>query len=152
MSFNIVLYQPEIPQNTGSIGRLCVSTNTKLHLIHPLGFDTSDHYLRRAGLDYWKHLDPVHYSNWDDFLSRNGNSNMWFFTTKGNRNHTEINWHNNDYLVFGRETSGLPNTVLEAYPNNLIKIPMPGTFHRSLNLAQASAIGLYEALRQNNMW
>jgi tRNA (cytidine/uridine-2'-O-)-methyltransferase len=152
MPLNIVLHQPEIPQNTGSIGRLCVSTDTKLHLIHPLGFDTSDSYLRRAGLDYWHHLNPINYDTWDDFLTKNTILNMWFFTTKGNCNHTEISWHDNDYLVFGKETAGLPNTILEAYPNNLIKIPMPGTFHRSLNLAQAAAIGLYEALRQINMW
>ena len=152
MSFHIILHQPEIPQNTGSIGRLCVSTDTKLHLVHPLGFDTSDYYLRRAGLDYWKHLDPTHHQSWDSFLAKRITSRMWFFTTKGDRCHTGVRWQDGDGLVFGQETSGLPGSILEAYPDNLIKIPMPGDFHRSLNLAQAAAIGLYEALRQLHKW
>jgi tRNA (cytidine/uridine-2'-O-)-methyltransferase len=152
MSFHIILHQPEIPQNTGSIGRLCVSTNTNLHLIYPLGFDTSDHYLRRAGLDYWEHLNPTYHQSWDSFLDKKITSRLWFFTTKGNQNYTDIEWQDGDGLVFGRESAGLPPLMLEAYRDNLVKIPMPGDFHRSLNLAQAAAVGLYEALRQLNKW
>jgi tRNA (cytidine/uridine-2'-O-)-methyltransferase len=152
MAFHIILHQPEIPQNTGSIGRLCVSTGTQLHLVHPLGFDTSDYYLRRAGLDYWEHLSPTHYQDWEDFLARNPASRLWFFTTKGERRHTDVRWQDGDGLVLGRETAGLPEPILEANPDSLVKIPMPGTFHRSLNLAQAAAVGLYEALRQTQGW
>jgi tRNA (cytidine/uridine-2'-O-)-methyltransferase len=152
MPLHIILHNPEIPQNTGSIGRLCVSTNTQLHLVHPLGFDTSDYYLRRAGLDYWEHLDPTHYEDWDDFLARNPAGRLWFFTTKGERRHTDVAWRDGDGLVFGRETAGLPREILEANPDGLVKIPMPGDFHRSLNLAQAAAVGLYEAMRQLQGW
>jgi tRNA (cytidine/uridine-2'-O-)-methyltransferase len=152
MAFHIILHQPEIPQNTGSIGRLCVSTNASLHLIHPLGFDTSDYYLRRAGLDYWEHLNPTHYQDWEDFLARNPARRLWFFTTKGKRRHTQVDWQDEDGLVFGRETAGLPAAILEAYPESLVTIPMPGDFHRSLNLAQSAAVGLYEALRQTRSW
>jgi tRNA (cytidine/uridine-2'-O-)-methyltransferase len=152
MAFHIILHQPEIPQNTGSIGRLCVSTGSTLHLVHPLGFDTSDYYLRRAGLDYWEHLAPEHYQDWEDFLARNPAQRLWFFTTKGSRRHTEVPWQDGDGLVFGRETAGLPESILAAYPDQLAKIPMPGDFHRSLNLAQAAAVGLYEALRQTQGW
>jgi tRNA (cytidine/uridine-2'-O-)-methyltransferase len=152
MSFHIILAQPEIPQNTGSIGRLCVSTNTRLHLVHPLGFDTSDYYLRRAGLDYWEHLNPTHYQDWEDFLARNPAGRLWLFTTKGDRRHTDVRWQDGDGLVFGRETAGLPEAILQANPDRLVKIPMPGDFHRSLNVAQAAAVGLYEALRQTQGW
>jgi tRNA (cytidine/uridine-2'-O-)-methyltransferase len=152
MTFHIILNQPEIPQNTGSIGRLCVSTDSCLHLIHPLGFDTSDYYLRRAGLDYWERLNPTHYESWEDFLARNPAGNLWFFTAKGTRPHTAVSWQDGDGLVFGRETRGLPPELLAANPDRLVKIPMPGQFHRSLNLAQAAAVGLYEALRQTQAW
>ena len=152
MTFHIVLHQPEIPQNTGSIGRLCVSTNARLHLIHPLGFEASDYYLRRAGLDYWEHLDPTHYQDWEDFLARNPGMRLWLFTTKGARRHTEVDWRDGDGLVLGRETRGLPEAILAAFPDRLVQIPMPGDFHRSLNLAQAAAVGLYEALRQTLGW
>ena len=152
MTFHIILVHPEIPQNTGSIGRLCVSTNAKLHLIHPLGFDTSDATVRRAGLDYWKHLNPTEYENWAAFLAQNPGLPLWFFTTKGERRHTDVRWQDGDGLVFGRETVGLPPALLEANPDRLVKIPMTGEFHRSLNLAQAAAVGLYEALRQLHGW
>lgn len=154
MSLHIVLHQPEIPQNTGSIGRLCVSNNVRLHLIHPLGFSTSDYHLRRAGLDYWQHLDPNHYESWDIFLSQSRKyiSKLYFFTTKGNKSHTDIIWSDNNALVFGRETAGLPELILNQFPNNLVKIPMIGNFKRSLNLAQSVAIGLYESLRQIHNW
>ncbi len=152
MPFHIVLHQPEIPQNTGSIGRLCVSTDTRLHLIHPLGFDTSDYYLRRAGLDYWERLNPTHHASWEAFLAAEPAMRLWFFSTKGDRRHTDVRWQDGDGLVFGRETVGLPPEILAAYPEQLVKIPMRGEFHRSLNLAQAAAVGLYEALRQTEGW
>lgn len=152
MTFHIILNQPEIPQNTGSIGRLCVSTDSQLHLVHPLGFDTSDAYLRRAGLDYWKRLNPTHYADWPAFVASHPARRLWFFTTKGERRHTDVDWQDGDGLVFGRETVGLPPELLEAYPDQHVKIPMPGEFHRSLNLAQAAAVGLYEALRQTQRW
>jgi tRNA (cytidine/uridine-2'-O-)-methyltransferase len=150
--FHIVLCQPEIPQNTGSIGRLCVSTDTKLHLIHPLGFDTSDYYLRRAGLDYWERLNPTHHGSWEAFRQVHPEMNLWFFTTKGDRRHTDVRWQDGDGLVFGRETKGLDPELLAANPDRHVKIPMRGEFHRSLNLAQAAAVGLYEALRQTEGW
>jgi len=152
MAFHIILVNPEIPQNTGSIGRLCVSTDTRLHLVHPLGFDTSAARVRRAGLDYWEHLAPVEYRDWADFLARNPAGRLWFFTTKGGRRHTEVAWQDGDGLVFGRETAGLPPELLAGHPDQLLRIPMPGSFHRSLNLAQAAAVGLYEALRQTRGW
>jgi len=152
MPFHIILAQPEIPQNTGSIGRLCVSTGTQLHLVHPLGFDTSDYYLRRAGLDYWERLNPTHYQDWEDFLARNPAGRLWFFTTKATRRHTSVAWREGDGLVFGRETVGLPEPLLAANRDQLVTIPMPGEFHRSLNLAQAAAVGLYEAIRQTQGW
>jgi tRNA (cytidine/uridine-2'-O-)-methyltransferase len=152
MPFHIILHQPEIPQNTGSIGRLCVSTGARLHLIHPLGFDTSDYYLRRAGLDYWEKLDPTHYEHWEDFLARAPAKRLWFLSTKGASRHTDIRYEDGDGLVLGCETKGLPPTILEAHGTSLVKIPMPGDFHRSLNQAQAAAIVLYEALRQTEGW
>ena len=150
--FHIILHQPEIPQNTGSIGRLCVSTNCALHLIHPLGFDTSDYYLRRAGLDYWERLAPTHYTDWDDFLARNPARRLWFLSTKGQRLHTQVHYEDGDGLVLGCETKGLPAEIIEQYRESLVKIPMPGDFHRSLNQAQAAAVVLYEALRQLHGW
>lgn len=150
--FHIILHQPEIPQNTGSIGRLCVCTGSRLHLIHPLGFDTSDYYLRRAGLDYWEKLAPTHYEDWEDFLSRNPAQRLWFLSTKGSRRYTDAPFQDGDGLVLGRETKGLPDDMLERYRHELLTIPMPGDFHRSLNLAQSAAIVLYEALRQVEGW
>jgi tRNA (cytidine/uridine-2'-O-)-methyltransferase len=152
LPFHIILVNPEIPQNTGSIGRLCVSTDTRLHLVHPLGFDTSDYYLRRAGLDYWERLAPAHHASWEAFREAHPEMPLWFFTTKGDRRHTDVRWRDGDGLVFGRETSGLPPEILDAHPGRHVKIPMPGTFHRSLNLAQAAAVGLFEALRQTEGW
>ena len=150
--FHIILHQPEIPQNTGSIGRLCVSTGTRLHLIHPLGFATDAAQVRRAGLDYWEHLEPAHYADWAEFRARNPAMRLWCFTTRGTRRHTDVPFAPGDGLLFGRETSGLPPELLEAFPEALVCIPMTGRFHRSLNLAQAAAVGLYEALRQTEGW
>jgi tRNA (cytidine/uridine-2'-O-)-methyltransferase len=150
--FHIILHQPEIPQNTGSVGRLCVSNGAALHLVHPLGFDTDDATVRRAGLDYWKRLAPVHYADWPDFLARNPARRLWFFTTKAAPRHTGVDFQDGDGLVFGCETRGLPEEILQAFPDRLLRIPMLGDFHRSLNLAQAVAVGLYEALRQTEGW
>ena len=150
--FHIILHQPEIPQNTGSVGRLCVSNGAALHLVHPLGFDTDDATVRRAGLDYWKRLDPAHHPDWPAFLERNPAKRLWFFTTKAQRRHTDPRYEDGDGLVFGCETRGLPEEILRAHPEQLLRIPMLGDFHRSLNLAQAAAVGLYEALRQTEGW
>lgn len=149
---HVVLHQPEIPQNTGSIGRLCVSTNTALHLIHPLGFEITDYYLRRAGLDYWEKLAPTHYESWADFLARNSEKRLWLTSTKGARIHTQVSYQDGDAIVLGCETKGLPEDILEAHRNQLVTIPMPGDFHRSLNQAQAAAVVVYEALRQLHGW
>jgi tRNA (cytidine/uridine-2'-O-)-methyltransferase len=150
--FHIILHQPEIPQNTGSIGRLCVNNSAKLHLVHPLGFDTTDAQVRRAGLDYWEKLEPTQYENWQDFMTRNPAKRLWFFSTKGALRHTQVPWAWGDGLVFGQETVGLPEGMLAAYSSQLVRIPMVGDHHRSLNLAQAAAVGLYEALRQTENW
>jgi len=150
--FNIVLHQPEIPQNTGSIGRLCVNNNCKLHLIRPLGFETSDYYLRRSGLDYWEKLNPDFYDDWQDFKIKNRSMRLFLFSTKGMRKHTEVDWQPQDGLVFGSETSGLPRPLIEEYQDSSIRIPMIGDFTRSLNLAQSVAIGLYEGLRVVHNW
>ena len=145
--FHIVLVAPEIPQNTGTIGRLCVSTETALHLVKPLGFSLEDKFLRRAGLDYWKHLAPSIYENWEEFLERNPRANLFFLSTKGERCFWDVSYRPGDYLVFGRESSGLPPEFYERYRKRLVLIPMEGKFHRSLNLANAASIVLYEALR-----
>ena len=147
--FHIVLYHPEIPQNTGGIGRLCVSTGTKLHLIGPLGFSLEDKYLKRAGMDYWHHLDPTVYPDWENFLERNPGLRLFFFTTKGKHSFWDTSYQPGDALVFGSESSGLPQEMYDRYRNSLRTIPMMGDFHRSLNLANSTAIVLYEALRQN---
>ncbi|MCL1908070.1 MAG: tRNA (cytidine(34)-2'-O)-methyltransferase [Holophagaceae bacterium] len=150
--FHIILHQPEIPQNTGSIGRLCVCTGCKLHLIQPLGFKVTDYYLRRAGLDYWEKLAPSLYASWHDFLAKSPAKRLWFASTKGTAIYSQINYLPGDGFVLGRETKGLPSEILTRHSECLIKIPMPGDFHRSLNQAQAAAVVLYEALRQANGW
>jgi tRNA (cytidine/uridine-2'-O-)-methyltransferase len=150
--FHIIMHEPEIPQNTGSIGRLCVCTGSSLHLIHPLGFQVTDAYLRRAGLDYWKKLAPSHYENWQDFLERYPAKRLWLTSTKTSQLYTKIQYQLGDGIVLGCETKGLPDELLEKYGDCLIKIPMPGDFHRSLNQSQSAAIVLYEALRQVGGW
>lgn len=149
---HVVLHQPEIPQNTGSIGRLCVNNDCCLHLIKPLGFDITDYYLRRAGLDYWEKLNPTLYEDYEDFVSKNGTLRKFFFTTKGKKRHTEIDWQENDALIFGCETSGLPQSIIDSNLDRTLRIPMLGDYHRSLNLAQAVAIGVYEGLRKIHLW
>ncbi len=149
MKFNVVLVMPEIPQNTGTIGRLCVATDTALHLIKPLGFSLDDKYVKRAGMDYWQFLDLTIYENFQEFLERNRPQKMYFVSTRGKKAHWDIAYQPGDFLVFGRESSGLPPEFYETYQNDLITIPMPGKFHRSLNLANAVSIVLYEAMRLN---
>ena len=151
VKFNIVLVEPEIPQNTGNIGRICVSTECRLHLIKPYGFILDDKHLRRAGMDYWQHLDVTEYENWDDFLSRNPNAEMVFFSTKGDRSYWDVDYRDNLYLVYSSESKGLPLDFYERYAEQLCTIPMPGTHSRSLNLANSVALGIYEGLRQAEM-
>ncbi|MBE6377262.1 MAG: tRNA (cytidine(34)-2'-O)-methyltransferase [Lentisphaerae bacterium] len=149
VSFNIVLFQPEIPQNTGTIGRLAVSTNCKLHLIEPLGFSLEDKFLKRAGLDYWQYLSPAIHASWEDFLAAENPQRMFFISTHGEKSFFDTEYSIGDYLVFGRESSGLPEEFYEKYQNDMRLIPMPGEHSRSLNLANAVSITLYEAMRQN---
>lgn len=147
--FNVVLVEPEIPPNTGSIARLCGATDTVLHLVHPLGFDTDDKHLKRAGLDYWQHVRIVHWSNLEEFLAAQDENRLYFLSKKTQRPYTAISFTPGDFLIFGRETKGLPAEILELYADRCLLIPMSNPHIRSLNLAQAAAIVLYEALRQN---
>ena len=147
--FHIVLVAPEIPQNTGTIGRLAVSTDAVLHLVEPLGFSLEDKYLKRAGLDYWKFLDLRRYRDWEEFLAAAGDgARLRFFSTHGEKSFFDEKYLPGDYLVFGCESSGLPKEFYTRYRESLRVIPMPGTHSRSLNLANAVSIVLYEALRQ----
>jgi tRNA (cytidine/uridine-2'-O-)-methyltransferase len=145
--FNVVLIEPEIPPNTGNIGRLCLATGSTLHLVKPLGFSTDDRELRRAGLDYWKEVDV---QLWDSFealrQAQPHDTRLFFLTTKSDRPYYEVGFQPGDFLVFGRETRGLPEALLASNPGQLLTIPMRGT--RSLNLATAVAIVLFEAVRQ----
>jgi len=146
---NVVLVEPEIPQNTGNIGRLCVATNSTLHLVEPLGFRITDSQLKRAGMDYWEHLDVRYWKNLDQLTSAApAEARLFFVTTKSKRPYTAPQYHEEDYLVFGRETAGLPAALLQANRDHCITIPMWNEHARSLNLATAVAIVLYEALRQ----
>lgn len=148
-AFNIVLFQPEIPQNTGTIGRLAISANCRLHLIEPLGFSLEDKYLKRAGLDYWQHLSPVIHPDWDSFIRTEKPERMFFISTHGEKSYFDASFQIGDYLVFGRESAGLPGEFYDMYKDDMWLIPMPGKFSRSLNLANAVSITLYEAMRQN---
>ncbi|CAD7840813.1 tRNA (cytidine(34)-2'-O)-methyltransferase [Olavius algarvensis spirochete endosymbiont] len=149
MELHIVLHQPEIPQNTGSIGRTCMAMDASLHLIHPLGFSINDKLLRRAGLDYWHELDPSIYENWESFLSRNNNPPLWYLTTKASRSYDEVAFRSPTYLVFGKETAGLPMSILSGIPEKCLRIPMLKEA-RSLNLSVAVGIVACEVLRQHN--
>ncbi len=145
---NIVLVAPEIPQNTGTIGRLCVCTDARLHLIRPLGFSLDESRIRRAGLDYWRFLDLTVHDDWRGFLSAEEPERMHLVSTKGARSVYDCRYRPDDYLVFGSESSGLPADMHERYREILLHIPMPGRHARSHNLANAVSIVLYEALRQ----
>jgi tRNA (cytidine/uridine-2'-O-)-methyltransferase len=144
---NVVLYQPQIPPNTGNIARLCVATDSTLHLIRPLGFDTDDATLRRAGLDYWEHLKIFYYDGWKEFLRSHPNAGMHFYSKKVTQPYTVPRYEKDDFLVFGSETQGLPDAMLEKYACRTWTIPMWGPT-RSINLATSVGIVLYEALRQ----
>lgn len=144
---HVVLVEPEIPQNTGNIVRTCAATGTTLHLVHPLGFSIDDRYLKRAGLDYWDLVEIYSYDSLVEFMQQHGEKQLYFFTTKGGRWYSEITFKRGDFLVFGKETAGLPPAILAANPDRCLRIPMiPGA--RSLNLSNSVAVVLYEALRQ----
>ncbi|MGP1612048.1 MAG: tRNA (cytidine(34)-2'-O)-methyltransferase [Catonella sp.] len=146
---NIVLHEPEIPANTGNIGRTCVATGTTLHLIKPLGFDISDKRVRRAGMDYWKDLDLYVYENFSEFIARNPNARIYMATTKAKKAYTEVEYNEDDFIMFGKESAGIPEEILIKYEDTSVRIPMIGEI-RSLNLSNSVAIMLYEALRQQD--
>ena len=148
---NIVLLEPEIPDNTGNIGRTCVATGASLHLIKPLGFDISEKAVRRAGLDYWKDLNLKVYENYEDFLRQNNNPPVIMATTKAEKKYTDITYDRDSYIMFGKESKGIPEEILIQAPQNCVRIPMQAGY-RSLNLSNSVAIVVYEALRQNNFW
>ena len=145
---NIVLYQPEIPHNTGAIGRTCQMTGARLHLIHPLGFFLDEKSLRRAGMDYWHKIDVREYASFQDFLDKNPDANFYFAETNGACSYHLVDFREDDFIIFGGETSGLPGHILERYAERIISIPMRGE-DRSLNLSVSVGVILYEALRQN---
>lgn len=145
---NIVLLEPEIPQNTGNISRTCAATGVTLHLIEPFGFEISDRTLKRAGLDYWKYLDVKYYKNIEEFFASN-EGEFYFFTTKAEKKYTDVSYDGKVYLIFGKETKGLPEDLLKANRDHCVRIPMLDEI-RSLNLSNAAAIAVYEALRQRD--
>nr|WP_321224741.1 tRNA (cytidine(34)-2'-O)-methyltransferase [uncultured Psychroserpens sp.] len=148
MALHIVLFEPEIPNNTGNIGRLALASGSKLHLVKPLGFEISDSRLKRAGLDYWQHLDVIIYESIEDFFNKNKDETFAFFSSHGTQLHWDIKFKNNHFLIFGKESAGLPTSILETYKEQLYKIPIHNENIRSLNLANAVAIIVYEGLRQ----
>lgn len=148
MALNIVLFEPEIPANTGNIGRTCVATGTRLHLIEPLGFRLNEKSIKRAGMDYWEHLDVTRYINFEEFLEKNPDAKIYMATTKGQHVYTEVNYEPDCYIMFGKESAGIPEEILVKHPDNCIRIPMLSEI-RSLNLSNSVAVVLYEALRQN---
>ena len=145
---NIVLLEPEIPANTGNIGRTCVATGTRLHLIDPLGFKLNDKMLKRAGMDYWEKLDYTRYTNYEDFLEKHPGAKIWLATTKAKHCYTDVTFKMDDFIMFGKESAGIPEEILVDHEEDCIRIPM-GHDIRSLNLSNSVAIVLYEALRQN---
>ena len=144
---NVVLVEPEIPANTGNISRTCAVTGARLHLVKPLGFDISDKAVRRAGLDYWDKLDLTVYENLDEFLARHGRETLYYLSTKAKRRYTDVAFPDDCWLLFGRETRGLPEELVFSHPETALRIPMGPTL-RSLNLSNSVAIVVYEALRQ----
>ena len=148
---NIVLYQPEIPHNTGAIGRTCLVTNSALHLIHPLGFFLDEKSVKRSGMDYWHRLKVHEYDSFDDFLESNFISDIFFVETGGDKKYTEVNYSKNCFLVFGSEKAGLPDSILYKYKDYVVHIPMIKG-ERSLNLSVTVGIVLYEALRQTGFF
>ena len=146
--FHIVLHQPEIPQNTGNIGRTCVAAGASLHLIEPLGFSLSEKQLKRAGMDYWGKLDVCRYINFADFCEKHPGARLWMATTKAKQVYTDVRFRPGDYIMFGKESAGIPEEILVEHEESCIRIPMLDQI-RSLNLSNSVAIVLYEALRQN---
>ena len=144
---NIVLVEPEIPQNTGNIARTCAATGARLHLVRPMGFEVDDKKLKRAGLDYWYLLDITYYENLDDFFEKNKDGEFFFFSTKAQKRHSDVNYPDKAYLVFGKETRGLPEWLLMKHKESCVRIPMLSEA-RSLNLSNSVAIAVYETLRQ----
>ena len=144
---NIVLHEPEIPANTGNIGRTCVATGTRLHLIEPLGFSLSEKALKRAGMDYWKDLDVTTYLDYEEFLRKNPGAKIYYATTKGLQTYTDVQYEEDCFIMFGKESAGIPEEILVENEETTIRIPMYGEI-RSLNLGNSVAIVLYEALRQ----
>ena len=147
MALNIVLVEPEIPQNTGNIARTCAATGSRLHLVKPLGFSVEDKYLKRAGLDYWHLVDITYYESLDEFLNITEGKKRYFLSTKGVKNHTELLYEDEAFLVFGKETAGLPAKIIENNIETTLRVPMINEA-RSLNLSNSVAIVIYEALRQ----
>lgn len=145
---NIVLFEPEIPANTGNIGRTCVAATAKLHLIEPLGFRLNENSIKRAGMDYWKDLEVVTYVDYVEFLEKNPDAKIYMATTKAVNNYTEIQYEPDCYIMFGKESAGIPEEILVGHKEHSIRIPMAGGI-RSLNLGNSVAIILFEALRQN---
>lgn len=145
---NIVLYEPEIPANTGNIGRTCVATGTRLHLIEPLGFKLNEKSLKRAGMDYWNDLDVTTYIDYQDFLGKNPGAKIYMATTKAHKVYTEVDYESDCYIMFGKESAGIPEEIFVEHEEDCMRIPMNGDI-RSLNLGNSVAIVLYEALRQN---
>ena len=146
---NIVLVEPEIPQNTGNIARTCAATGASLHLVKPLGFEIDDRKLKRAGLDYWDKLDITYYENLEDFFEKNPDAAFFCFTTKAQHCYTDVKYPEKVFLMFGKETKGLPEELLFANPERCVRIPMRDTL-RSLNLSNSAAIAVYEVLRQRS--
>lgn len=144
---NIALIEPEIPQNTGNIARTCAATGARLHLVGPMGFQITDKQVRRAGLDYWDKLDITYYDSIEDFFEKNKNADFYYFTTKGGIAHSDMQYKNNAFLVFGKETKGLPEELLRDNYDKCVRLPMRGII-RSLNLSNAVCVSTYEVLRQ----
>ena len=143
------MVEPEIPQNTGNVARTCAATGARLHLVGPMGFKIDDKKLKRAGLDYWDKLDVTIYDNFEDFLNKNPNAKIYMATTKAARTHTDVQYEDDCYIMFGKESAGIPEEILKNYPDTCVRIPMWGEI-RSLNLSNSAAVILYEALRQND--
>ena len=146
---NIVLLEPEIPQNTGNIGRTCFATGTRLHLIEPMKFVINDKNLKRAGMDYWKDLDVTIYDSYKDFCEKNPDAKIWYATTKAPKKYTDVEYGPNDYIMFGKESAGIPEEILVEHKANCVRIPMNEGI-RSLNIANSVAIMLFESLRQQD--
>lgn len=148
-SLNVALIEPEIPQNTGNIARTCAATGAKLHLVGPMGFEITEKRVRRAGLDYWDKLDITYYESTAEFFEKNKGAQFYFFSTKARNVHSDMNYENGCFLVFGKETKGLPEELLKSNEERCVRLPMRGII-RSLNLSNSVAVGVYEVLRQWN--